>query len=178
MKDVSLKGKVFEPFLSSADLQLRISELADYMNEDYAGREVILLGVMDGALLFLADLMRKLSCSFHVHTVKLKSYEGQHSTGTVQKQIDSSVKVTGKHVIVVEDIVDTGLTMGFLREWLKGQEAASVQVASLLVKEDVFQNKFEIKYKGFSIPNRFVVGYGMDYDGYGRGLGGVYVLKH
>lgn len=170
-------GKEFEPFIGASDIDAALARVAASLNHDFAGHEVIMLGVLDGAFMVMSDLVKKLDLKLYVDFIKFKSYHGQQSTGSVRELLGVSQPLGGKHIVVVEDIVDTGNTLSHLLELLASYQPASVSVAALLIKEEIFQGKFPVKYKGISIANRFVVGYGMDYDGLGRELPEIYAIK-
>lgn len=168
IEEVMLHGKRFELFLDEKVIAGAVASMATAINRDFQGRQVVLLGVLDGAFMVLSDLIKKLEISVTMEFVKLKSYEGESSTGEVKSLIGLNDGLRDKHVLVVEDIIDTGVTLGHLLNELRAHGPASVSLATLLIKKQVFQNKFPVEYFGRDIPNRFVVGYGMDYDGQGR----------
>lgn len=174
---VVLKDKIFEIFLMENEISQAIGKLADRINQDYEGRQLVIVGVLDGAFMVLSDLLKKLTVPVSLELVKLKSYEGLEGSGTIQKILGLTSKLANTDVLVVEDIIDTGKTLEYLLELLQEHAPASVKVATLLLKKEVFQNKFPIHYHGITIPNKFVVGYGMDYDGQGRQLKDIYAIK-
>lgn len=171
---VDLQDKTFEIFLLEDEIEEAVSRLADQINRDYKGKSLVVIGVLDGAFMVLSDLLKQLKVSVSLELIKLKSYEGELSSGAIRKIIGVSAELKGKHVLVVEDIIDTGKTLEYILELLDGYHPASVKVATLLLKQEVFQNKFPIDYHGIVIPNKFVVGYGMDYNGLGRQLKDIY----
>ena len=171
---IALHGKSFELFLSEKEIAAAVGGLAEKINRDFHGKEVVILGVLDGAFMLLGDLLKRLDVSLTLELVKLKSYEGVETTGVVKSLIGLSDELKGKHVVVVEDIIDTGITLSYLLGLLEEKKPASVSLTTLLIKKEVFNDKFPVHYYGIAIPNRFVVGYGMDYDGHGRQLSQIY----
>jgi hypoxanthine phosphoribosyltransferase len=176
-KIVHLKDKSFDTFIDAETIQKRIKELGLQISEDYQGKFPLCLGVLNGCFVFAADLMRELSIDVDVSFAKYSSYQNMESSGNVKKLIglkDDELK--GRDIIIIEDIVDTGLTMESLLNKLKTMSVNSVEVATLLLKPDALQIELDIKYVGFEIENKFVVGYGLDYDGLGRNLKDIYQL--
>jgi len=178
MKDsIKIKGKEFIPYLSSTSIQERIGKIADVINAEYADKDPLFIGVLNGAFMFASDLLQKVTCSCQITFVKMASYQGTTSTGTVKELLGLRESIEGKHVIILEDIVDTGLTMSKAIEDLSKQNPASLEIATLLFKPESITEKLDLKFVGFEIPNKFVLGYGLDYDGYGRNLQDIYQLK-
>lgn len=177
MHMLQVKDKEFELYLSEGELGRRVKELGRIITADYKDRQPLVLGVLNGAFMFLSDLMKEVSVPLELSFIKLASYEGTSSTGNVKEVIGLNHQIKGRHVLVVEDIVDTGLSMTHLQETLAKQMPASVELVSLLLKPAALKVPLEVKYVGFEIPNKFVVGYGLDYDGYGRNLKEIYQLK-
>lgn len=178
-EEVTLEGKVFEPYVRPKELDAIVSRLADELNESYKAYqlEVVLISILDGSFIFMADLVRKLDFPHKIHFVKLKSYSDTESTGEVKYILDLDTDVKGKHVIVVEDIVDTGLTIESFVEKLTKAEPLSVKTCALLSKPDVHNDIIDIQFVGMEIPPQFVIGYGLDINGLGRNLPGLYKLK-
>jgi len=172
--NITINNKEFEPFLTKKEIKAAVKELASKINSDYEGKELVIVGVLDGVFMVLADLMKKLKLEVSVELVKVKSYEGMSTTGQVNQLIGLATPLQGKNVILMEDIVDTGLTLSHVLEIVKEREPESLKVATLLIKKKVFKDRFPIDYYGIDIPNRFVVGYGMDYNGHGRQLKSIY----
>ena len=166
----------FKPFLSKEKIQNRVNELSQIITSDYKGKKPIFLGILNGAFIFVADLVRACNLTCETTFIKLSSYDGVKSSGNVTTLIGMDIELKGRDVIVVEDIIDTGKTLNqFLKE-LKKLGPASIKLASLLVKPDALQHEIKVDYKGFDIPNKFVIGYGLDYNGEGRNLDGIYQL--
>lgn len=176
-EEVLIHKETFSRFLSSSEISQAVSTMADQINHDYRGKKIVVIGVLDGAFMVLADLLRHLNVSLSLELIKLKSYSGQRSSGQVQELIGLTSSLKDKYVVIVEDIIDTGRTLQYLLKLLEEQKPATIRVATLLLKKDIFQNKFPIEYIGIPIPDKFVVGYGMDYDGLGRELKDIYALK-
>lgn len=172
-----INSKEFEPYIDRSQISNRLNELAEQIDTDYAGKSVVMLAVLNGAFIFAGDLIRLLKVDAEVSFVKLKSYRGTASTGEVQTLIGLMHELKDREVLIVEDIIDTGRTMSKLLEMVWEQSPASVKVCTLLVKPDVFKNKYQLDYVGFSIPDKFVVGYGLDYDELGRQLPDIYKIK-
>lgn len=173
---IKVKDKSFIPFIREEELQDRVSVLGRQITNDYRGTLPLMIGVMNGAFMFLSDLCRHIDLELEIIFIKLSSYESMSSTGEIKTHLGIEADLKGREVIVVEDIVDTGLTMSFILESIKEKGAKSIEVASLLIKPDALTKDISIKYTGFEIPNKFVVGYGLDYDGYGRNLREIYQL--
>lgn len=173
---VTINDKVFEPFLSTSQLDERTRELAAHINHDYADLNPVFVVVLNGAFMFASDLLKKITIPCEVSFVKVSSYTQMGSTGKVKELLGLNRPITRRQVIVVEDIVDTGLTMNQLVNQLTDAGASEVQVATLLHKPAALQLPLQLRYVGFEIENRFVVGYGLDYDEHGRNLDAIYVI--
>lgn len=176
--DGSFAGREMELLIGAGELQSKVAELAEDISGNYPGRCPIIIGILNGSFVFMADLVRKLTIPFEVDFIKLSSYGSEtSSSGTVRLLKDISADITGRDVIVVEDIIDTGLTINFLRHRLEEARPISVAFVTLLLKDEVAKLDFPIDYVGFNIPNRYVVGYGLDIDQQLRGLDAIYALK-
>ncbi|TGD82973.1 hypoxanthine phosphoribosyltransferase [Hymenobacter wooponensis] len=171
---ISLHNKQFEPYLPAAKLTTAIQELAAKINQDYAGQTPLFVAVLNGSFMFVADLMKYIQLDCEVSFVKVASYQGTSSTGTVKEVLGLSEEIKDRHVIILEDIVDTGHTMRMLLDTFNDKQPASLEVATLFLKPECLQHELPIRYVGLSIPNDFIVGYGLDYDGLGRNLPDVY----
>lgn len=172
-----IKDKVFTKFLSAEEIQNAIRSLASRINQELDGKVPVFIVVLNGAFIFASDLLKKVKIDCEVVFVKLSSYEGMASTGTVKQVIGLDISLKGRTVVIIEDIVDTGLTLHRFLDTLSDMEPAEVKIASCLLKPDAFRMKFPIDYLCFSIPNEFVVGYGLDYDGLGRNSSDIYKLQ-
>lgn len=177
MKQVQLKDKTFELFIPYDTIHQAIVELGKRINEDYKDKETpLFLGVLNGSFMFMAELLQQIDFNCETSFVKLASYSGTKSTGRVSELIGLADNVRGRHVIVVEDIVDTGGSIEHLLRSLIGHEPASIEVATLLFKPDAYKKDSPIKYSAISIPNDFIVGFGLDYDQLGRNLRHIYKI--
>jgi hypoxanthine phosphoribosyltransferase len=176
-KEIQLHNRYFELFLDAATIQEKIKKLAEQIKKDYAGKPLVLLCVLSGAFRFAADLARHLDDATEIAFIKVQSYEGIMSSGLVREQLAATVNLSGKHVLLVEDIVDTGTTIHYLMGKLYQKAPASLKVATLLFKPEALKQAVELHYVGFEIPNHFVVGYGLDYEEQGRCLNDLYILK-
>jgi hypoxanthine phosphoribosyltransferase len=172
-----INDKTFRPFISADAIQTRIQELAGQINEAYADRKPLLVVVLNGAFLFAADLMKNLTIPCEITFIRVASYSATESTGQLKQILGLSEPVTNRHLIVIEDIVDTGLTICEVCEQLDAQNPASIAIATLLFKPTALKNKIDLQYVGFEIENQFVLGYGLDYDGLGRNTKDILVLQ-
>jgi hypoxanthine phosphoribosyltransferase len=175
---IRILDKSFDVFIEEDKLQAEIRSLADHINKDFEGQEVLFIAVLNGAFMFAADLMKSISLECEISFVKMSSYKGVQSTGEVNELIGLNADLKGKKVILLEDIVDTGLTMDKILSLVESHEPSSVKICTLLYKPTAFKGKNEPHYIGFSIPDAFVVGYGLDYNERGRNLGSVYQIKN
>lgn len=173
---LTIKDLEFVPYITADALQDRISELALRIMDDYKDREIVFIVVLNGAFMFAADLLKQIKGNHRVSFVKISSYEGLTSSGSMDFVLGLAEDVQGKNIIVIEDIVDTGKTLtAFMRE-IGARSPASAKIATLLSKPEARTCPIEPDYVAFSIENRFVVGYGLDYDGLGRNLPEIYQL--
>jgi hypoxanthine phosphoribosyltransferase len=163
-------SKPIGEFISSDSIQKRVKELAVQINKDFQGQEVVIVGVLNGSFIFCADLVRHLTIPAQIEFVSLSSYEGTQSSGEVSFRLDVKQSLVGKNVIVVEDIVDTGLTISFLLKHMKLKQVKSLKLCSLLLKRARLKTEVAIDYLGFDIEDKFVIGYGLDFDGNYREL--------
>ena len=163
--------------LSESEIKKRVKELADTISKDYKDKSPIFIGILNGCYVFMADLLRELSISTEIDFVKIRSYEDDSSTGTIKFRKDISADIDDRHIIIVEDIIDSGFTINFLVNRLKEAGPKSVSVAAILYKKTVAKLDFEIDYVGFEIPPEFVVGYGLDYNERYRNLKDVMVME-
>lgn len=166
----------FAPFLTESVLQARIKEMAAQLNANYAGKKPIFLAVLNGAFMFASDLFKVLDCQPELSFVKVSSYQGTQSSGRVDELIGLQTALKDRHVVVVEDILDTGVTMDKIFTLLQAEQPASLAICSLLLKPTSYKGKHTPNYVGFEIEDRFVVGYGLDYKELGRELSAIYQL--
>lgn len=171
-----LKDKTFEKYILNDDLQRKVSELSKQINTELEGKKPVFVVVLNGAFIFASDLLKGVTIDCEIAFVKLSSYQGTQSSGVVQQIIGLDLDLRGRTIVVIEDIVDTGLTLDRFLLTLREMEPAEVKIATCLVKPDAFKSKFPIDYMCFSIPNDFVVGYGLDYDGLGRNSRDIYKI--
>ena len=176
MKEIRILDKDFRELLSEKVIQQRIEELAGQINNGLKGKEVVFLGILNGAFLFAADLFRRINFPARISFVKLASYQGTSSSGTIKELIGWNEDIKNKTIVVVEDIVDTGNTLERIVDELVIRKAFEVRIAAMLFKPAAYTKNIQLDYIGFEIPNDFVVGYGLDYDGFGRNLPSVYTL--
>lgn len=177
MRSVELNNRVFDEYITPDEIQEAVKTVAERINADYAGREPLFVCVLNGAYIYAADLFRSINLHSEITFVRLKSYGGTSTTGNVRMIVPLQEDVKDRDVIVVEDIVDTGITMHGFKRLLREQGARSVAVTSFLFKPEALQHPdSEPEYVAFRIPRKFILGYGLDYDGYGRNLDAVYAL--
>ncbi|MBO7231131.1 MAG: hypoxanthine phosphoribosyltransferase [Bacteroidaceae bacterium] len=174
MNTVKIHDKVFSKTIPNEEICNEIKKLADRINHDYAGKRPLLLGVLNGCFMFVSELMKNLDIECEISFIKLSSYQGTATTGVVREVLGLSESIAGRDVIILEDIVDTGLTMQRLLETLGTRNPASMEIASLFLKPARLKVPVDVKYSVFTIPDRFIVGFGLDYDGLGRNLPDVY----
>lgn len=174
---ITVKDKSFVPFIGEKELEIRIAELATQINSDYQDKNPLFIGVLNGSFIFAAELFKQITTPASITFIKLASYKATESTGIVEEILGLDADIAHRHLIILEDIVDTGLTMAELLKTLKEYQPASIAVATLLHKPEAAKKKVDLKYIGFSIENKFVVGYGLDYDGYGRNISSIYILS-
>ena len=176
MSVIQVWDKQFEPFIGGEAIDEAVQKIADGINRDYKDKNPLLLALLNGAFIFAADLMRKITVPCEISFVKYASYAGVKSTNAVKELIGLGEEIRGRHVIVVEDIVDTGITMEHLLEDISKKKPADVRIACFCFKPEAFRKSFPIDYLGMSIPNDFIVGYGLDYNGHGRNLPEIYKI--
>lgn len=177
MATIDIKDKTFETLIPEEEILRRVKVVADKISNDLKGKNPLLLGVLNGSFIFAADLMRMLTIESEISFVKMSSYEGTESTGNVKKLVGLNENIEGRTVVIVEDIVDSGLTMERMLEYLKDFKPAEIRICTLLLKLENLKRKLDIDYVAMEIPNDFIVGYGLDYDGLGRNLRDIYVVK-
>ena len=176
MKKIKVKDLEFSVSITAKEIDKAAQKVADEINRDLKGKTPLFLVILNGAFMFAADLFKKINIECEVSFVKLSSYVGTKTTSTVRELIGLDEVLKDRYVVIVEDIIDTGITMENTIQKLKHLEAADVRIATLLFKPDAFQKDYPIDYIGMEIPNEFIVGYGLDYDGYARNLPDIYTL--
>lgn len=177
MSTIQVLDKTFVPYLSESAIQEKITALAAQLNKDYAGKRPIFLSILNGSFLFTADLFKQITIEAEVSFIKLASYKGTSSTGNVITAIGLDANIKDRHIIILEDIIDTGKTLHHYLPQLDNMQPASVKIAVLLDKKEALQYPVKVDYACFEIPNKFVVGYGLDYDGLGRNSKDIYQLQ-
>ena len=173
---IQVLDKKFQPYLKAEEIQKQIGLLAARINEDFEGKRPLFIAILNGSFMFAADLFKELTIDAEICFIKLASYKGTRSTGNVITSIGLDEPLKGRHVIIVEDIVDTGKTLAQFLPQLINQQPASLKIAALLHKPDALAFPITIDYLGFSVPDKFLLGYGLDYDGLGRNLKEIYQL--
>lgn len=176
MSTIQIKDKLFAVSIRKEDIQKEVIRVANEINRDLVGKNPLFLSVLNGSFMFTADLMKHITIPCEISFVKLASYQGISSTGTIKEVIGINEDIAGRTVVIVEDIVDTGLTMQRLLETLGTRGPKDIHIASLLVKPDKLKIALNIEYVAMEIPNDFIVGYGLDYDGYGRNYPDIYTV--
>ena len=173
---VKIKDKTFQTSITEAEIKSRVKAMAQQISKDMEGKNPLFLGVLNGAFIFAADLLREMTIPCEVSFVKLASYQGTTSTGKVTEVLGINEDLSGRTVIIVEDVVDTGHTMKQMIETLGTRNPASVHICTLFFKPEKLKEKLTLDYVVFSIPDDFILGYGLDYDGQGRELKDVYTI--
>ncbi|MCC7431254.1 hypoxanthine phosphoribosyltransferase [bacterium] len=177
MEKIKIDNNIFGEFLSAKEISERLVEMGKEITEDYAGKTPILVGVLNGSVIFFSDLIREIKCDCEIDFIRVSSYEkAMRSSGIVKVHKDVNSNLEGRHVLLVEDIVDSGLSVTYLREKLLKSNPASLKIVSLLLKPEQAKIDFEVDYVGFEIPPAFVIGYGLDYEQKYRNLKAIYSL--
>lgn len=176
MENVTVRDRKFTVSITEETIKRRVAEVAAQISKDLEGKDPLFLAVLNGSFIFAADLMRGITIPCEITFMRISSYEGTSSTGNVQQLIGLKENIKGRTVVIIEDIIDSGLTMKSLLETLADKEPADVRIASLLVKPGNLKVKLDVPYCCFEIPNDFIVGYGLDYDGEGRNLPHIYTV--
>ena len=176
MKQIKVGDKTFEVSIPADMIQARIKALSKSIEDDLSGKNPFFIVVLNGAFLFAADIFRNMTTPCEIGFIRVSSYSGMSSTGEVKSVMGIEQSLEGRHVVILEDIVDSGDTAVFLVEQLKSKNVASVRFATLLFKPNALRHDFKPDYTGFEVPNDFLVGYGLDYDGYGRNYNEIYKL--
>lgn len=176
-KTVTIHDKKFTKYISSVKIQKAIVKIAERINKDFKNNKPIFLSVLNGSFLFTADLLKKIKIECEVSFTKISSYSGTQSTGNVNTLIGINENLNGRTVIILEDIVDSGNTLEKIISELEKHNPEKIIVATLFFKPDAYKKKIKLNYIGINMPNDFLVGYGLDYDGLGRNLSDIYILK-
>jgi len=176
METIQVKDKKFAVSIPEKEILKQVARVASEINRDFAGQEPVFLAVLNGSFMFAADLIREVTLPCEIHFVKLASYQGVKSTGEIREVIGLNVDITNRPVIIVEDIVESGLTMAHMLETLQQQQPKSIDICTLLLKPEKLKIELDIKYRALEIPNDFIVGYGLDYDQFGRNTRDIYTI--
>ncbi|HCY89355.1 MAG TPA: hypoxanthine phosphoribosyltransferase [Chitinophagaceae bacterium] len=176
MSVIQVHDKFFQPYLTADQIEMQIRRVAGEINRDYKGMRPLFIAILNGSFMFASDLFKHLDIEAEISFIKLSSYKGTSSTGHVVKAIGLLESLKGRHVIILEDIVDTGKTLSDFMPQLIEEAPASLKVAAFLHKPEAQSHPLDIHYLGFSVPNKFLLGYGLDYDGLGRNLKEIYQL--
>ncbi len=172
---ISIHNKDFELFINESTIQNKISEIADRLNQEKFSEPPLFIAILNGSFIFASDLLKKINFECEIEFIKVSSYLNTSSTGNVVEMIGLNKNITNREIIILEDIIDTGLTMSKIMEQLLLNHPKSVKIITLLYKPDALQKEIDIFDFGFAIENRFVVGFGLDYDGLGRNLPAIYI---
>ncbi|MFZ5554852.1 MAG: hypoxanthine phosphoribosyltransferase [Bacteroidota bacterium] len=178
METVKLHDKTFKTSIPFAEIETSVIQLAQQINADYQGRKPLFLAVLNGSFMFAADLMKHICVDCEISFIKVASYHGVSSAGTVSELIGLTENIQNRDVIILEDIVDSGLTLEKVVGLINARKPSSVKVAALLLKPEAYKKSIPVDYVAFKIPNDFIVGYGLDYDGLGRNLKNIYKIEN
>ena len=176
METIQVKDKRFAVSIPEEKIKAEVKRVAEEINRDYEGKEPVFLAVLNGSFIFAADLLREVTLPCEISFVRLASYQGVSTTGEIREIMGLNMDITGRPVIIVEDIVDTGLTMAHMLDTLKKHNPASIDICTLLLKPGKLQVNLDVRYCAMRIPNDFIVGYGLDYDGFGRNYKDIYTV--
>ena len=176
MQTIQVKDNSFSLLISEKEILKEVKRIALQINKDYKGKEPVFLAVLNGSFIFASDLLKEVNLPCEVSFVKLASYQGVNTTGQIREVIGLNIDLTDRPVIIVEDIVETGLTMAHMQEVLRQQNPASIDICALLLKPGKLRVDLDIRYCCLEIPDDFIVGYGLDYDGYGRNTRDIFTL--
>ncbi len=176
MSFIRVNDKKFVPYLTAAQIDEQIKRLGAEINADYAGKRPLFIAILNGSFMFASDLFKELTIEAEICFIKLASYKGTKSTGQVITSIGLDATLTGRHVVIIEDIVDTGKTLHEFLPQLINQQPATLKIAALLHKPEALAYPIKIDYLGFNVPDKFLLGFGLDYDGFARNLKEIYRL--
>jgi hypoxanthine phosphoribosyltransferase len=174
MQTISLRGKSFRLYITEEQIQQAVKKIVNKINTDYKNKEPLIIPVLNGSFMFASDLVKQLSCQCQISFIKASSYQGTNSSGGLTSLIGINEDISGRDILILEDIIDTGLTLSKLIPSIKNKNPASLRVATLLFKPAAFKADMTIDYIGLEIANEFIVGYGLDYNGLGRNLKEIY----
>ncbi len=177
MKSVKIRDKEFELFISEAEILKSIDRIAEQMNKDLEGKNPLFVCILNGSFMFASELMKRVNIPSEISFVRMASYQGTQSTGKIKEIYGLEENISGRTVVIIEDIVDTGHTMSLILEQLTGENPEEIKIATLLFKPDALKTDVKLDYVALEIPSDFIVGFGLDYDGYGRNLADIYKIK-
>lgn len=177
MDSVIIKDKTFRPFITAEDIEKRVVAIGEQLTKDFEGKNPLFIAILNGSYVFAADLLRHVDLPCEICFIRVSSYSGMESTGTLTQVIGLKEDIKDRHVVIVEDIIDSGFTMEGLVKSLSEKGPADLRVATLLTKPGNMKTELKVDYCAFEIPNDFIVGYGLDYDGQGRNLPAIYVVE-
>lgn len=176
MHSIKVHDKEFEPYIPATKINSEVSRVANEINNDYKDKKPLFIAILNGSFIFASDLFKKITIEAEICFIKLASYKGTKSTGHVITSIGLDIDLKDRHIIILEDIVDTGNTLHQFLPQLYNQQPSSLKIAALLTKPEALKHPITVDYSGFSVPNKFLLGYGLDYDGLGRNLPEIYQL--
>ncbi len=176
MKQVKILDKTFSTYLTEAEILTKVKAVAQALNKDLEGKDPIFMGILNGSFMFASDLYKDITLDSQITFLKLASYQGTTTSGNIKRLIGINEDIKDKTVVVIEDIVDTGNTLESILKQLNGYEPKEIKIVTLLYKPEAYTKDFPIDYHCFSIPNDFILGYGLDYNGYGRNLRDIYKI--
>lgn len=177
MEEITIHGKVFIPYITFEEIEHAIKRIANTIYEEHKNDVPVFIGVLNGVVMFMSDFLKQYPGECEISFLKMTSYEGTESTGKVNLQMDIPMDLTDRHVVILEDIVDTGNTLEALHKVLETKKTRSIKIATLLYKPEAYKKDLKIDLIALTIPDKFVVGYGLDYDGLGRNLPDIYQIK-
>lgn len=177
MDTIQVKDKTFRPLITADEIGKRVAEIGAQLSRDLEGKNPLFLAILNGSYVFAADLLRAITTPCEISFIRVSSYSGMQSTGTLTEVIGLKENIEGRTVVIVEDIIDSGFTMEGLVRSLKAKNPVDLRICTLLTKPGNLKVDLDIPYCAFNIPNDFIVGYGLDYDGYGRNLPSIYVVE-
>lgn len=178
MNEIKILDKVFKQYISYNEIKKRIKKLALQIETDYGDKDPIFISILNGSFMFAAELFKNLNIPCNITFVKLASYQGTQSSGKIKELVGFNEQIEGRTVIVIEDIVDTGNTIIDIVKDLESKNPKEIVICTLLLKPEAYNNSFPIKYRCFEIPNDFIVGFGLDYNSYGRNFKDIYVISN
>lgn len=177
MEEISYEGLTFKKYIIESDVEKYIRKTAEKINADYQGEQPVFLVILNGAIFFAADLMRHIRLDASLTCIKVASYQGTESISEVKTIIGLNEDLENKRVIIIEDIIDTGLTYRYLHDLLKERKVKDIRIAAMTFKEEAYRENLEVHYPALVIPNKFIIGKGLDYNGHGRHLKDIYQIS-